>query len=87
MPAWLLALINPLNWLKLLDLAKRVTGLIDQLTEYLKKRKSQKAKEKIDKASDKIDQVKESQPDNLKAQADALCELEKVTNPNSNCDK
>lgn len=62
-------------------------GVYTMVKDQIAKFKREKLKDKIDEASNQVDQVKQTQPDNLEAQADALCKLEKVTNPNSSCDK
>lgn len=82
MPAWLLGLLNPRNWLSIISALKSLAGLIDLLREQLKKRQAEKAKDKIEEASNQVNQAT-----SFKEKMDAMCELEKATNPKSDCDK
>lgn len=62
-----------------------LSSVISLASQYLKDRAEKKAKEKIDKANEAHNQSQKN-PDDLKGQADALCKLEKATNPKSDCD-
>lgn len=89
MPAWLLALFNPLNWLKIASAISSVAGVIRSLMDAIKERAANKKKDQIDQAVDEITKANEITDDEqrLKAKQDAMCKLEKINDPNSDCDR
>lgn len=84
---WWLSLLNPLNWFRLGSLINTIIGLFKSAYDMVQKWTLDKTLNKINQASQNVDQVKHDHPDDLKAQADAMCELEKATNPNADCGK
>jgi len=92
MPAWLLALLNPLNWVKIASaikvVATAVSTLLKQVQDYLRKREAEKRAKAVKQAVEEIKKADEVMDDEqrLKAKADALCKLEKLTDPSSDCD-
>jgi len=66
-----------------------VTGLISLVKGWLAKIETDKLKKKLDEAAEKIKKANEIVDDKerLDAKAKAACELEKLANPSSDCDR
>jgi hypothetical protein len=88
MAAWLLALLNPLNWLKIASVIQSIIGAIGSLIDQYAKWRAEQKKSKIDAAEAEMKKANEISDDQLriKEKMDAMCKLEKVSDPNSTCD-
>lgn len=88
-----LSLLNPLNWIKVISMLKSIVdaikGVVAWIQEWMAKRALAKKHADIEQAGTELKQANEvkDDTDRLKAKADALCRLEKLANPASDCDK
>lgn len=88
-----LSLLNPLNWIKIIDFIKSIVSgikaVIGWVQEWMAARALKKKQDEIQGAGDALKQANEvkDDTDRIKAKAAALCKLEKLANPSSDCDK
>ncbi len=80
-----LRLLNPLNWFDWIGNIRFLIEKIGELFGFIKKQMQlNKQKEASDQLKEAADQVKSATT--LQEKADAACKIEKVFNPESDCD-